>query len=138
MDLPREILKDVGLEEIRPKRVRDSSVDHWPQPVLLERAAYLRKLAKLGNGSASETLRAYPQHEAILSFRARSGETEVYPEFACVYLVLAGAATLVAGEARQELRQGDIAHVPAGMPHQMLVAHEKPVTCFVLKTRAEA
>jgi uncharacterized RmlC-like cupin family protein len=31
------------------------------------------------------------------------------------------------------LRAGDVAHVPAGLPHQMLVAGDKTVTCLVLK-----
>jgi hypothetical protein len=39
----------------------------------------------------------------------------------------------VAGGVRQDLRAGDVAHVPAGLPHQMLVAGDKFVTCLVLK-----
>jgi quercetin dioxygenase-like cupin family protein len=37
------------------------------------------------------------------------------------------------GGVRQELRAGDVAHVPAGVPHQMLVAGEKTFTSFVVK-----
>src|SRR5580704_1454511 len=134
--LEREILKDIALDEIAPKaRAPKSPVDHWSPPVLLERAAYLRKLAKHGDGSASETLKEYPQHFAMLSFRSRSGEVKVHERFADLFVVLAGAATLVtggavtgarivaAGETRgdsiaggtlQNLRPGDVAHVPAG------------------------
>jgi uncharacterized RmlC-like cupin family protein len=36
---------------------------------------------------------------------------------------------------RQELRVGDMAHVLAGLPHQMLVADEQTVACLVLKVR---
>lgn len=157
MDLSKEILKDVALEEIAPKAAHANPanpVDHWSPHILLERAAYLRKLAKLGDGSASETLREYPQHLAMLSFRSRNGEAEVHAEFADQFYVLAGAATLVTGGrvagartvgpgetrgdaieggSRQELRAGDVAHVPAGVPHQMLVSSEKTFTCFVLK-----
>jgi quercetin dioxygenase-like cupin family protein len=39
----------------------------------------------------------------------------------------------VEGGARQELRAGDVAHVPAGVPHQMLVAGDKTVICLVMK-----
>jgi uncharacterized RmlC-like cupin family protein len=39
----------------------------------------------------------------------------------------------IEGGTRQELRPGDLAHVPAGLPHQMLVASDRTVTCFVLK-----
>ena len=128
--------------------------DHWTAAVLLERAAYLRKMAKHGDGSASETLKEYPRHCAMLSFRSRDGEAEIHENFADVFYVLEGRATLVTGGtvagarlikpgetrgtsieggARQELRAGDVAHVPAGSPHQMLVSGEQTVTCLVVK-----
>jgi mannose-6-phosphate isomerase-like protein (cupin superfamily) len=128
--------------------------DHWTSAVLLERAAYLHKLAKHGDGSAGETLKEYPRHCAMLSFRSRDGEAEAHENFADVFYVLEGRATLVTGGtivgarvvkpgetrgdsieggARQEMRAGDVAHVPAGLPHQMLVAGEQTVTCLVVK-----
>jgi mannose-6-phosphate isomerase-like protein (cupin superfamily) len=130
--------------------------DHWTSAVLLERAAYLHKLAKQGDGSAGETLKEYPRHCAMLSFRSRDGEAEIHENFADVFYVLEGRATLVTGGAvagarvtkpgetrgssieggtRQELRAGDVAHVPAGLPHQMLVAGEQTVTCLVMKVQ---
>jgi len=130
--------------------------DHWSSAVLLERAAYLHKLAKQGDGSAGETLKEYPRHCAMLSFRSRDGEAEIHENFADVFYVLDGRATLVTGGtvagarltkpgetrgtsieggARQELRAGDVAHVPAGLPHQMLVAGEQTVTCLVMKVQ---
>ena len=152
-----EILKDVALEEIasQPHALKNP-VDHWSPAVLLERGAYLRKMAKLGDGSASEVLKEYPQHCAMLSFRSRSGEAEVHEQWADLFLVLAGTATLVTGgavaEARtiapgetrgaaiedgnaQTLRAGEIAHIPAGTPHQMLLTGENTITCLVLKVR---
>jgi mannose-6-phosphate isomerase-like protein (cupin superfamily) len=128
--------------------------DHWHGPVLLERAAYLRKLAKAGSGEASETLKQYQGHATMLSFRARNGEAELHDDFADLFYVLDGRATLVTGGkiiglratgpgetrgdsieggARHELRAGDVAHVPAGVPHQMLVPGDKTFTAFVLK-----
>jgi mannose-6-phosphate isomerase-like protein (cupin superfamily) len=128
--------------------------DHWSGAVLLERAAYLRKLAKNGNGAESETLQEYPRHCAMLLFRSRDGGAEVHENFADVFYVLDGRATLVTcgtvagavtigpgeirgssveGGTRQELRAGDVAHVPAGTPHQMLVAGDNTVTCLVMK-----
>jgi mannose-6-phosphate isomerase-like protein (cupin superfamily) len=158
MDLiSKEILKDVALDEVGPKPRRPKNpVDHWSPAVLLERAAYLRKMAKHGDGSASETLKEYPQHCAMLSFRSRDGDAEVHERFADLFCVLAGKATLVTGGtvagsrtiargetrgtsieggARQTLRTGDLAHVPAGLPHQMLVKAEDTITCLVMKVQ---
>jgi mannose-6-phosphate isomerase-like protein (cupin superfamily) len=129
-------------------------LDHWSAAILLERAAYLRKLAKHGDGSASETLREYPSHCAMLLFRSRDGVAEVHENFADLFYVLDGRAAFITGGvvvgaesvgpgetrgssveggARQELRGGDVAHVPAGLPHQMLVAAGQTVTCLVMK-----
>ena len=130
--------------------------DHWSPAVLLERATTLRKLARQGDGAASETLREYPGHCAMLLFRSRDGAAEVHENFADVFYVLDGHATLVTsgavagaasigpgeirgssveGGRRQELRAGDVAHVPAGLPHQMLLRGEQTVTCLVMKVR---
>ncbi len=154
-----QILRAVLADEPAPKPARRAAADAatadcWTQPVLLERAAYLRKLARAGDGQASETLREYPQHRAMLSFRSRNGEVEVHEKWADLFYVMAGAATLVTGgtvcggrviapgETRgdsieggtaQELRAGELVHVPAGTPHQFLVSAEKTVTCFVMK-----
>jgi mannose-6-phosphate isomerase-like protein (cupin superfamily) len=155
--IAREILKDVVLDDVTPKpRAPKNPVDHWSPAVLLERAAYLRKMAKHGDGSASETLKEYPQHFAMLSFRSRSGEVEVHERFADLFCVLAGTATLVTGGAvdgarvvgpgetrgksieggtRQKLRAGDLAHVPAGTPHQMLLTGEETITSLVMKVQ---
>jgi mannose-6-phosphate isomerase-like protein (cupin superfamily) len=129
-------------------------MDHWSLAVLRERGEYLGKLAKHGDGSAGETLKEFPGHAAMLSFRSRDGQAEVHEEFADLFYVLEGRATLltggtvvgaktvapgemrgdaIEGGTRQELRPGDLAHVPAGLPHQMLVASDRTVTCFVLK-----
>ena len=140
-------------EPAAPRR-EAGPADHWTLPVLLERATYLRKLAKAGAGSASETLNEFPGHAAMLSFRARDGEAELHENFADLFYVLAGRATLITGGtvagartvapgeirgdaveggSRMELRPGDLAHVPAGTPHQMLVSSETTFTSFVLK-----
>ena len=155
--IAREILKDTNLDEVAPQpRKPENPVDHWTPPLLLERAAYLRKLAQHGDGSASETLKEYPQHFAMLSFRSRSGEVEVHERFADLFVVLAGAATLVtggtvagarivapgetrgesiAGGTPQKLRPGDVVHVPAGTPHQMLLKGDETITSLVMKVQ---
>jgi mannose-6-phosphate isomerase-like protein (cupin superfamily) len=167
--LSKEILKELLPTEKeavpRPqskqalRRHHLGQLDHWSPAILLERAAYLRKLAKQGDGSASETLREYPRHCTMLLFRSRNCVVEVHENFADLFYVLEGRATLVTGgmvagaktiapgEMRgvsieggssQELRAGDVAHVPAGLPHQMLVSGDKTVTCLVVKIQENA
>ena len=153
-EIAAEVLKRIDSEPPPPRAMRQSLVDHYSPAVLLERAAYLRKLAKHGDGSASEMLKEYPQHFTMLSFRSRDGVVELHERFADLFVVLDGRATLLTGGTiegaetigpgeirgvaiksgtRQELRAGDVAHVPAGLPHQMLVASDKTFTSFVMK-----
>ena len=161
--LSQEILKELlpAEKEVLPRSAGKTTLsqnhpDHWSPAILLERAAYLRKLAKHGDGSASETLKEYPLHATMLSVRSRDGLAEVHENFADIFYVLDGRATLVTGGAvagaetiapgemrgasieggaRQELRAGDVAHVPAALPHQMLVSGDRTVTCLVVKVQ---
>ena len=128
--------------------------DHWTPAQLLERAKHLQQLAASGDGSASETLEKYPHHYTMLAFRNRNGGGEVHQNFADLFYILDGHATLITGGevvdpktnapgetlgtavnngSRQELKAGDVVHIPAGMPHQMLVAEGDTVTYFVVK-----
>ena len=155
--ISEKILKELSPEPPTPQAVRQNAaarLDHWSPAVLLERAAYLRKLAAQGDGSAGETLAEYPGHCAMLSFRSRSGMAEVHENFADLFVVLEGRATMVTGGTvagaktinpgeirgdsivggvRQEMRPGDVLHVPAGIPHQILVAGENSITSLVVK-----
>jgi mannose-6-phosphate isomerase-like protein (cupin superfamily) len=159
--LSKEVLNAINPEPPRPLKPRKEPghLDHWSAAILLERAAYLRELARHSDGAASETLKEYPQHSTMLSFRSRDGQAELHENFADIFCVLEGRATLVTGGtlvgaaaiapgelrgvaieggARQELRAGDVAHVPAGVPHQFLVSGEKTLTCFVVKIQETA
>ena len=153
----KQILKVIDPEPPGPRVSQNEApphLDHWSPAILLERAAYLSKLAKHSDGSASETLREYPRHFTMLSFRSRDGQAELHENFADLFYILDGRATLVTGGslagavtvgpgevrgdsveggARQEVRAGDVAHVPAGVPHQFLVSGGKTVTSFVVK-----
>ncbi|HUB28423.1 MAG TPA: cupin domain-containing protein [Terracidiphilus sp.] len=160
-DFSRAILRELLPAEKEPPRAKRSKrdpdervLDHLASPILLERAGYLRKLAKLGEGWASEVLKEYPGHAIHLLVRSRDGGAEQHERFADLFIVLDGRAALVTGGAiadakgiapgevrgshveggrHQELRAGDLAHVPAGLPHQMLVSGDRFVTCLVLK-----
>lgn len=132
------------------------SSDHWSRDKLLERAQHLHEMAAQGDGSASETLEKYPRHYTMLAFRAKSGGGELHQHFADIFTILDGHATLIAGGevvepkttapgeirgasvkggSRQELHTGDEVHIPAGTPHQMLVAPGGTVTYFVVKVQ---
>jgi mannose-6-phosphate isomerase-like protein (cupin superfamily) len=127
--------------------------DHWSSPDLLERAKHLQELAA-AKGSASETLEKYPHHFTMLAFRNRSGGGEVHQNFADVFYILDGHAsvitggevvepkttgpgetlgTAVKGGTLQEVKVGDVVHIPAGMPHQMMVPDGETITYFVVK-----
>ena len=128
--------------------------DHWSRQELLERAQHLRELAAQGDGSASETLVKYPHHYTMLAFRNKNGGGELHENFADFFNIVDGHATLVTGGelvdgkttapgelrgssvkggTRQELKAGDEVHIPAGMPHQMLLDPGTTVTYFVVK-----
>jgi mannose-6-phosphate isomerase-like protein (cupin superfamily) len=128
--------------------------DHWSPAQLLERAQHLRQLAAQGDGSASETLDKYPHHYTMLAFRSRNGGGELHQNYADLFYILDGHATLLTGgsvadakttapgEIRgtsvkggdpQELKAGEVVHIPAGVAHQMTMADGETVTYFVVK-----
>jgi mannose-6-phosphate isomerase-like protein (cupin superfamily) len=131
-----------------------AAVDHTPRPVLMERAAYLKQMARAGEGSASEILKDYPRHNIQLSVRLRSGIAELHEHFADTFFVLEGRATLVTGGTivaaqtigpgeirgsmvadgdRQQLRAGDVAHIAAGTPHQIVLTGDATFAAMVIK-----
>jgi len=135
------------------------TVHHWSLTLMLERAETLRRIARYGHGSATEPVTKYPRHCTMLTFRGHDGVAELHDDFADLYLVLDGHATMVTGgvligglpidegEYRglhiedglsRELRVGDVVHVPAGVPHQILVGADRTVTCFVVRSKETA
>ena len=128
--------------------------DHWSTADLQERVKHLREQATRGDGSASETLEKYPHHYTMLAFRQHSGGGELHQNFADIFYIVDGHASVltggslvdakttgpgeirgkaVEGASRQELKAGDVLHIPAGMPHQMLVTDGESITYFVVK-----
>jgi mannose-6-phosphate isomerase-like protein (cupin superfamily) len=131
-------------------------LDHWTPAQLLERAQHLRQQAAQGDGSASETLDKYPHHYTMLAFRSHSGGGELHENYADLFYILDGRATVVTGGAlvdrhtsgpgevrgssvdggaRQDVAAGDVVHIPAGMTHQMLVPEGSTITYFVVKVQ---
>lgn len=157
LDLDREIrralFRNEALDDLAPRPKNTHPARHWPHVVLMERAAYLKEMARFGDGSAEEAVREFPGHSARLFFRSRTAEAELHARHAALFVVLAGSATLVTGgrlvsaheiapdESRgdtieggrsQQLHPGDIAHVPAGIPYQFQLCGEQTLSGFVL------
>ena len=130
------------------------TMSHWTKAQLLDRAKHLQEMAAKGDGSASETLEKYPHHYTMLAFREKSGGGELHQNFADLFVILDGHATVVTGGkivdeksvgpgeirgrsvdggTRQNVSEGDVVHIPAGTPHQTLVADGHTVTYFVIK-----
>ena len=130
------------------------TLDHWTPAHLLQRAQPLKQMAAKGDGAASETLDKYPRHFTMLAFRNRSGGGEIHQNYADLFYILDGQATIVsggqvenpkttapgeirgtgvAGGSRQEVKAGDLVHIPAGVSHQMLLSQGDTVTYFVVK-----
>lgn len=163
-ELSEEVLKHLLGAEEKASRAELRGCDkgeekslHTTRPVLMERVAYLRKMAQAGSGDASETLKQFTGHSIMLSVRLRSGIAELHENFSDLFIVLDGKATLITGgtivnskktgpgETRgdsvtggnaQELRAGDMAHVPAGTPHQMVLSGDASFASIVVKLQS--
>jgi mannose-6-phosphate isomerase-like protein (cupin superfamily) len=103
---------------------------------------------------ASETLATFGNHLTMLAHREGDGEVEVHDKMADVFVIQTGEATLIVGGTvvgghttapgetrgasitggeKKTLGAGDAVHIPAKVPHQMMVANGKKVTYFVVK-----
>ncbi len=121
-----------------------------------ELKAYGRTLAPKMNEHkfASERLATFGNHYTMVAHRERDGEAELHETQADFFVVESGAATLVVGGQvvdpkttapgevrgpsikggeRKALAAGDIVHIPARVPHQLLVPAGKEFTYFVVK-----
>lgn len=128
---------------------------HWTAADL---KGYEKKLsAKAASDPAkigSESLGKFGTHTTQISHREASGIAEVHAKVADIFVVESGEATLVVGgdvvglkaqtadEGRGssikggkkvKLAAGDIVHIPAKMPHQLLLDSGKQFTYFVVK-----
>jgi mannose-6-phosphate isomerase-like protein (cupin superfamily) len=103
---------------------------------------------------AVQPLSNFGNHWTMITQRRGDGEAEIHDSVHDFFLVKGGEATLVTGGklqggritepgetrgpsieggSKRKITTGDIVHIPAGMPHQLLV--EKEFTYFVIKVR---
>ena len=117
-----------------------------------------QKLAQKGSQFVSQELSRYGNHYTMVAHREATGSSEVHQHEADIFVVEEGEATIltggklvnsrtekpgelrgssVAGGERHTLSTGDIIHIPAGTPHQLLIEKGKPFTYFVIKVTGQ-
>lgn len=135
------------------------TVDHTTQNQLVEKEKDLKQAAAASsNGSAGAKLSEYPNHYTMVSYRTKSGGGEIHEKFADFFYVVHGSATLltggklvnpapaspgeirgsgVEGGTETQLHEGDFVHIPAGVPHQLVLADSQDFYYFVIKVREQ-
>jgi mannose-6-phosphate isomerase-like protein (cupin superfamily) len=108
------------------------------------------------SGSSGSTLGDYGTHALKLSERTASGGAEIHAHFDDVMLVMEGKAQLITGgeviDAHngsngettgsgirngtvQSIVSGDLVHIPAGTPHQLIIAPGITYSALVIKVK---
>ena len=116
------------------------------------------KLAGKKAPFASQDLAKYGNHYTMLAYREATGSSEVHEHEADIFVIEEGTATIVTGGKvvnpktqkpgeirgtsitggeRHTLATGDIIHIPAGTPHQLLIEKGKPFSYFVVKVTGQ-
>lgn len=129
--------------------------DHYSLADLTKAAGALKAKAA-ATGSASDTLATYANHHTMLAYRTRDGGAEVHARYADVFYIVRGRATLltegtveasheespgeirgsaVTGGKATALNAGDVVHIRAGTPHQLLIAKGEELLYFVVKVK---
>lgn len=119
--------------------------------------AMFQTLAKNGQPFGSRDLPRYSNHYLMLATREATGSSELHEHEADIFLVHDGTATIVTGGKivsphttkpgeirgssieggeRHTLQAGDVIHIPAGVPHQLLV-EKAPFNYFVIKVTGQ-
>jgi mannose-6-phosphate isomerase-like protein (cupin superfamily) len=107
-------------------------------------------------GSSGAVLGDYPSHSIRLSVRTASGGAEAHAHYDDIFVVTQGSATLITGGAIEnaqidrhgetkgrDIRNGrsrtigkdDIVHIPAGTPHQLIIAPGGVFSSIVVKVK---
>ncbi|MGA7712041.1 MAG: cupin domain-containing protein [Rhizomicrobium sp.] len=129
--------------------------DHYSVGDLVKAMDALKAKA-VATGAASDTLAKYSNHYTMLAYRTKDGTAEAHTQYADLFYIVHGKATLltegtlegsheespgelrgsaVIGGKRTDLNEGDVVHIPAGTPHQILVAPGDELLYFVVKVK---
>jgi mannose-6-phosphate isomerase-like protein (cupin superfamily) len=112
--------------------------------------------AAKGSGGSGTTLGDYKSHAIKLSVRAASGGAEVHAQYDDIFLVTEGKANLITGGSvvnpktdidgetkgssiengkSVTIAKGDVVHIPAGVPHQLILVPGNEYSSIVVKVR---
>ena len=132
------------------------TVDHLTQSQIIEKAQELNAKAHGPEGAASSKLNEYPNSFTMIALRGKNGGAEVHEDYADFFFVIQGSAKLLSGGKVQDgktvspgeirgksvlngvetaLNQGDIVHIPATVPHQLLLPEGGTFLYFVIKVK---
>ena len=135
--------------------VQPAPADVWTHTGLVAQSAQLPAKAEQ-TGGASIKLTQYSNHFTMLAYHSRSGGAEVHENLADFFVIVKGSATLLSGGAvvdpkttapgeilgasltgatSRPLHAGDIVHIPAGTPHQLILKKGQSLTYYVIKVR---
>jgi len=114
--------------------------------------------AAMASGSSGATLGDYKSHAIKLSVRTASGGAEVHAHYDDIFFVTLGKATLVTGGTvidpktssdgetkgrgirngrSQTIAKGDVVHISAGTPHQLILLPGSVYGAIVIKVRED-
>ncbi len=120
---------------------------------IAQQLASLAEVAKIA-GSSGAMLGNYASHAIQLSVRTASGGAEVHAYADDIFIVTQGKAVLITGGTvvnaktdskgethgsniqggtQRTIVKGDIVHIPAGTPHQLLIAPKEVYSSIVIK-----
>jgi mannose-6-phosphate isomerase-like protein (cupin superfamily) len=133
----------------------DGKVDIYSSKDL---AGISKKLGQKRGPFAAQDLERYGNHYTLLARREATGSAEVHEHEADILVIEGGEAIIVTGGKvvngrtekpgeirgssieggqRHQLGAGDIVHIPAGVPHQLLIPKGKLFTYFVIKVTGQ-
>ena len=72
---------------------------------------------------------------AMVSRETGPGFSETHAEWADIYFVIEGAASIITGGESHRIGKGDIVHIPAGVPHYVVVGEGEAITYFIVKAQ---
>jgi mannose-6-phosphate isomerase-like protein (cupin superfamily) len=127
----------------------------FPAPSVHAQLTRLATDAK-ATGSSGATMGDYGTHAIKLSERTASGGAEIHAHFTDVMIVIEGSATLITGGevinahaaangettgseihngTTQQIAVGDVVNIPAGTPHQLIIAPGTTYSALVIKVK---